>query len=260
MLFIWQGKQMKIFISVISHNHGELIKQLSCLETIARKFTVILKDNVGEPGLNHYCNDNDIIYLDYDQQRGFGDNNNIVYKYCNDNLEMNPDDLFIILNPDVVITLDALNRLVSIIEREHFNFATINLFKDAGFNISDPCIRKFPSLKDFIASYLGFENKTIINKANIFNPIEVDWAAGSFLAVKSSYFDRVNGFNTKYFMYCEDIDFCMRMKNAGAKLFFIPEVKAIHLARHNNRKFLSKHFYWHLRSMFIYLMEKRKHA
>ncbi|EOI5752642.1 glycosyltransferase family 2 protein [Enterobacter hormaechei] len=164
------------------------------------------------------------------------------------------------MNPDVVITLESLDALATTIEREKYNFATINLYKDKDFEICDPCIRKFPSFKDFLSSYLGFENKTVVNKSQIFEPIEVDWAAGSFLAVKSSYFNKVNGFNPKYFMYCEDIDFCMRMKSAGAKLIFIPDIKAMHLARHNNRKFLSKHFYWHLRSMFIYLLEKRKYA
>lgn len=251
---------MKIFISVVSHNHGKLIKQLSCLQKIACKYNVVLKDNVGEQGLKRYCDDNNMAYIGYDQQRGFGENNNIVHKFCTENLDMKSDDIFIILNPDVVITLESLDALATKIEREKYNFATINLYKDKDFEICDPCIRKFPSFKDFLSSYLGFENKTVVNKSQIFEPIEVDWAAGSFLAVKSSYFNKVNGFNPKYFMYCEDIDFCMRMKSAGAKLIFIPDIKAMHLARHNNRKFLSKHFYWHLRSMFIYLLEKRKYA
>ncbi|ELB7322335.1 glycosyltransferase family 2 protein [Enterobacter hormaechei] len=251
---------MKIFISVVSHNHGKLIKQLSCLQKIACKHNVVLKDNVGEQGLKRYCDDNNMAYIGYDQQRGFGENNNIVHKFCTENLDMKSDDIFIILNPDVVITLESLDALATTIEREKYNFATINLYKDKDFEICDPCIRKFPSFKDFLSSYLGFENKTVVNKSQIFEPIEVDWAAGSFLAVKSSYFNKVNGFNPKYFMYCEDIDFCMRMKSAGAKLIFIPDIKAMHLARHNNRKFLSKHFYWHLRSMFIYLLEKRKYA
>ena len=144
---------MKIFISVVSHNHGKLIKQLSCLQKIACKFNVVLKDNVGEQGLKQYCDENNMAYIGYDQQRGFGENNNIIYKFCTENLDMKSDDIFIILNPDVVITLEALDALTNTIEREKYNFATINLYKDVDFEVCDPCIRKFPSFKDFLSSY-----------------------------------------------------------------------------------------------------------
>lgn len=87
-------------------------------------------------------------------------------------------------------------------------------------------------------SYLGFKNNTIINKCLINEPLVVDWAAGSFLAIKAENFGKVGGFNTRYFMYCEDIDLCLRLKGNGTNLYFIHSIKAMHLAKHNNRKFL----------------------
>ncbi|MDQ9204053.1 hypothetical protein QBS70_02600, partial [Cronobacter sakazakii] len=46
-------------------------------------------------------------------------------------------------------------------------------------------------------------------------------------------YERLEGFDTKYYMYCEDIDICLRANLIiGAKLTYIPSVRAIHLAAH----------------------------
>ena len=61
-------------------------------------------------------------------------------------------------------------------------------------------------------------------------------------------------------MYCEDIDICNRADIVyGEKLVYIPSVKAVHLARHKNKKILSKHFFWHLKSIVRYLFVRRKY-
>ncbi|MGS56366.1 glycosyltransferase family 2 protein, partial [Escherichia coli] len=37
------------------------------------------------------------------------------------------------------------------------------------------------------------------------------------------------------------------------KIYCLSDIKAIHLARFNNRKMLSKHFFWHVKSIMIFL-------
>ncbi|HHU2441322.1 TPA: glycosyltransferase, partial [Escherichia coli] len=50
------------------------------------------------------------------------------------------------------------------------------------------------------------------------------------------------------------IDLCWRVKYIiNKKIYCLSDIKAIHLARFNNRKMLSKHFFWHVKSIMIFL-------
>lgn len=70
---------------------------------------------------------------------------------------------------------------------QHINLATINLFRNEELTIYDNAIRKFPSLIDFVKSYMIGKNTTIIDKSKIHQPEYVDWAAGSFLILRAIY-------------------------------------------------------------------------
>ncbi|EFB2411202.1 glycosyltransferase family 2 protein, partial [Escherichia coli] len=35
----------KIYISIVSHNHGELIKNLDCIKNLSQEFIVVIKNN-----------------------------------------------------------------------------------------------------------------------------------------------------------------------------------------------------------------------
>ena len=57
---------------------------------------------------------------------------------------------------------------------------------------------------------------------------EVDAISGSFFLTRKSVLDKVGLFGEDYFMYAEDLDLCFRIKKAGYKIMYIPEVKIIH--------------------------------
>jgi hypothetical protein len=85
----------------------------------------------------------------------------------------------------------------------------------------------------------------------------VDWAAGSFLLFRSGMYTELNGFDTSYFMYCEDIDICWRAKvKVKSPVVYLPHIKALHYAKHANRNVFSKHFYWHVKGVLRFLAKK----
>jgi GT2 family glycosyltransferase len=45
-----------------------------------------------------------------------------------------------------------------------------------------------------------------------------DWADGSCLVFSKEVFEKVNGLYEKYFMYFEDVDFCLRAKKSGFRV------------------------------------------
>ena len=63
-------------------------------------------------------------------------------------------------------------------------------------------------------------------------------------------------FDDRYFMYCEDIDLCMRLKLSGIDLYYTPHFNAVHYAQHENRRIFTKAFRWHIRSITRYILRK----
>jgi GT2 family glycosyltransferase len=56
----------------------------------------------------------------------------------------------------------------------------------------------------------------------------VDWTTGAALAIRTSLFVKLNGFDEGYRMYFEDTSLCIRAKEAGYKVVFEPACTLIH--------------------------------
>jgi len=249
---------MNIYISVVSHGHAELIKEINCLPELAKHCQVVVKCNkpVDSLALNDWCLSNNIHLISESYGIGFGANNNIVYHYCETALDMNEDDYFIVLNPDLSISAEQVLLLTQYMQVDNVKFGAINLFKDPEMTLYDNSVRQFPALKDFIKSFIFRVNDCIIDKSQISTPSKVDWTAGSFMAINSGLYKTLDGFDERYFMYCEDIDICYRSSLSGVPVVYYPHVRAVHLAKHANRSFFSRHFIWHLTSAFRFLVFK----
>lgn len=245
-----------IFLSVISHGHFNLLTELNILPQLSQQsnIKVIVLDNINEPGLKEWCGSHDIIYQVNQKKLGFSANNNLVFNYIDSNFNLNNKDYFLILNPDVFIDISNFNLLFQKVQVSRPNAFTIDLFKDFEYSIRDPFIRKFPKLYDFVSSYLLGVNKTIIDRSQKIGD-EIDWCAGSFMCFDIETYRTLKGFDEGYFMYCEDIDICFRIKRLGIKIHYFSDVKAVHLAQHTNRRLLSKHFLWHIKSIIRFLLK-----
>lgn len=57
---------------------------------------------------------------------------------------------------------------------------------------------------------------------------EVTFATGCCWLTERTVFERLGGLAEEYFMYCEDTDFCLRCKNAGIRLLYVPTAKLWH--------------------------------
>lgn len=58
--------------------------------------------------------------------------------------------------------------------------------------------------------------------------IDVDWGTGALLAVSREAIDRVGLLDEELFAYMEDVDWCLRIRDAGLRVVFAPSVKAWH--------------------------------
>ncbi|MGF1779051.1 glycosyltransferase family 2 protein [Vibrio nomapromontoriensis] len=248
---------MKVYISIVSHGHEEIIKSLSTVKKLSNDYIVVIKSNTPSDDFTSYIDEN-THWLDNKDSYGlgFGANNNYVYNYCK-KLSMNDDDIFIVLNPDVNIKNSMVVRLIEEMVEYNSSLSAINLYLDEANTKYDNSIREFPTFVNFVKSFIGFGNDSVIDKNKITTTSKVDWAAGSFLAFKSKHYGEIGGFDESYYMYCEDIDICYRSKLLGKSVLYHPDVVATHFAGHKNRNILSKHFLWHLKSTMRFLMRKK---
>lgn len=57
-------------------------------------------------------------------------------------------------------------------------------------------------------------------------PHEIDAGTSACLMIRRAAFAKVGQFDTDYFMYGEDLDFCYRLKQGGWKVFYVPAAEA----------------------------------
>ncbi len=73
----------------------------------------------------------------------------------------------------------------------------------------------------------------------------VDWISGACLMVRRAAIEQVSGFDEHIFMYFEDNDLCLRLRRAGWRIVYDPQVHVIHLggASLTNNTLRRKYYY-----------------
>ena len=145
-------------------------------------------------------------------------------------------DLLILLNPDTVVHDGALDALVDFLA-EHPETGLVGgrlLNGDGSVQWSQ---RRFPSALRQLseAMYLHF----LFPKSSWSGEIDMipenydkvrypDWLTGAFLAAKRETTDRIGLLDERYFMYCEDTDWCYECWKVGWKVAYVPDAVVTH--------------------------------
>ncbi|WP_110877229.1 glycosyltransferase family 2 protein [Franconibacter helveticus] len=249
-----------INIIVVSHDNIADVKTI--LEELAEKnelYTLWVRDNVNDSVLKDLCAQyENVNYFAGIRREGFAQNNNIMVEHIISTTTISDDDYLLFMNPDAFITKERMLSLCSLLAIKKLDMFTVDLYADAAYSVRDPSIRKFPSLKTFLSSFLFNSNSSIVNRDLIQEQDDLDWCASSFFGIKLNHFKTLNGFDSRYFMYCEDVDLCYRAKRKGIKLSYIPEIKAIHYAQQNSKRLFTRNFCWHVKSAMLFLWVKYK--
>jgi GT2 family glycosyltransferase len=85
----------------------------------------------------------------------------------------------------------------------------------AGGYLEPPCVRNH---------HLGLGEPRSAHTA----PHPVEWATGCALFFSMPTFERVGAFDEKFFMYLEDVDWCLRARRAGIETWIIPDAVVRH--------------------------------
>jgi N-acetylglucosaminyl-diphospho-decaprenol L-rhamnosyltransferase len=74
-----------------------------------------------------------------------------------------------------------------------------------------------------------------------------DWVNAAFLLFPTPVWNALGGFDERYFMYCEDVDLCLRLRLRGWSLAKAP-VRVAHVGQRASRRRMA-HLAWHVRSL-----------
>ena len=61
------------------------------------------------------------------------------------------------------------------------------------------------------------------------SPVEVQSISAACLMLRREAVEQIGGLDEHFFMYLEDMDYCIRLRQAGWKLYYLPEGEIVHL-------------------------------
>lgn len=99
--------------------------------------------------------------------------------------------------------------------------------------------------------------KFILNYWDCDKTLKVDWVVEGYFIIRKSVFDKLNGFDEKFFIGHEGADLCLRARNIGHNVYFYPEAQADDLGSHTHtpikrRLWLFKGEYYFYKKHYFY--------
>lgn len=162
---------------------------------------------------------------------GFARANNIALKQAQ-------GEYILLLNPDAVIQPDTLARMLGV-------FSAYPETGMAGCLIRNPdgteqvgCRRSIPTpwrslvrvlrLGKLSPNHPRFRNFLLNKEPLPEKPIFVEAISGAFMFVRREALEQVGLLDEGYFLHCEDLDWCMRFRQTGWQILFVPHVEVTH--------------------------------
>lgn len=148
-------------------------------------------------------------------------------------------EFFLISNPDVVFDVGSVDALISAAER-HPGAASLGPFIRESDGSAYPSARAVPTLRSGIGHAIFGTiwpanpwSKAYHADADMSLERAAGWLSGSCLLVRWEAFDKVGGFDERYFMYMEDVDLGDRFGRAGYTNIFVPGAEITHAKGHS---------------------------
>lgn len=155
---------------------------------------------------------------------------------------------YLFLNNDTLLQNDIITTFFDYAETNpNVGLLSGQLYDEYGNRSTS--FKTFPSLsKQLLGSGLArliSANRFPGNKTLLNQPTEVGVVSGSCMFFRREVFDRIGGFDTTFFLYCEEEDISKRVWNHGASVVSLPEAKITHFAGASTEKSLAiaKEFY-----------------
>jgi len=233
---------------IINWNNKELTAR--CIESLQRSNVqgrLIIVDNGSQDGSGSYlcARYPEIDLIQLQSNHGFGAACNIAIQHV---LKNTQDKFIFLLNNDALVQFKTLTKLLDEANRN----------PNAGILSPKILFRDNPAR----AYYSGANCRDGILAASKMNrglhsqdSISVDYIFATAMLVRREVFGVIGGFDERFFLYLEDLDFCLRARSEGFELRYLPEARVWHYAAASTKKKREYRRFHKVRSTLLFLQK-----
>ncbi len=226
----------KVTVSAIVVTHNSVENILPCLESLEREINeiggeVILYDNASRDATlisvrNRFPNVKIIVSP---KNIGFAAANNAAAREA-------MGKFILLVNPDLIFDKGGLKILIESYEQNESSGAVCPRLRHHDGSFQATC-RNLPT-----PGNIFFSRGSLIHGRKLSQEINHGYTLGDFeettevpacaatcLLMEKELFFNLKGFDERFFMFMEDTDLCLRIGQAGRKIFFVPAAGGIHL-------------------------------
>lgn len=262
-------------IVIVNWNTRDLLRK--CLQTVTAsegdfKFHTIVVDNASNDGSPEMVQTEfpDVELIISPSNNGYSYANNLGLRALGfhgaGKVDADAPRYALLLNPDTEVPPTGLAEMVSYMDAHpEVGMAGPKLIMPLDNNQLDlACRRSFPTPEVAFYHYSGlakmFPDSPRFARYNMTyvdpdTEIEVDSVVGAYMQVRREAIRAVGLLDETFFMYGEDLDWAFRIKNAGWKVMYHPQVIVKHIKRAASRRSPKAQFEFY-RAMLIFY---RKH-
>ena len=225
-------QETKLTIIIVNYNTQHLLSR--CLDAVADNLKqisgkIIIVDNFSKDDSVNYIRQhfNNVQLITNDKNIGFGRANNQAIAGIE-------GEYVLLLNTDAFLSANTISDTILYMEANpKIGILGVKLTGEDGE--LQPSCRYFPTLSNIFLTKTGlnklFSQVQLIDNKNwdATQTQECDWVPGCYYLVRKSVVDQIGLFDPRYFMYYEEVDHCLRAKNAGWKVLYYADSAVIHL-------------------------------
>lgn len=238
---------MKLSIIIVNHNGADYLK--ACLRSIYSQTpgwdfeTLVIDNHSQDQSLP-------IFKRDFPQAKPVLNKNNPGFaKAVNQGIGIARGEYILLLNNDTIVLPNSLEQLVNFMDSRPEAMAAGGKVLNPDGSLQFSC-RRFPGLSTALFNRQSLLTRVFRN--NKFSrdylmsgwehcqPKEVDWVSACYLIMRRQAIEKIGRFDEKFFMYCEDVDWCLRAKKLGLKIYYCPQAPIIHISQGYGKDFALK--------------------
>lgn len=225
-----------LLVVVVSYNTAELLRIClrSLRDSLARsadgcRSHVVVVDNASTDGSAALVRDefSDVDLIALDENRGFAAANNRAIREADSRYVL-------LLNPDTEVLGDAPAALVRFMDAHPTAGAAGGRLLNPDLTFQHSCFR-FPTLPMSLFDFFPINHRILDSRLNGRYPrswyrqaFPIDHPLGACLIVRAEAIQRAGLLDEGYFMYCEEVDWCYRIRRAGWEVYYTPDAEIVH--------------------------------
>lgn len=225
-----------VAVVIVNHNAGELLAQC-VMAALSQAEQVIVVDNASsDSSMNtlaeSFFGEARLILHFEPVNRGFSAG-------CNIGVKLSTLSTILFLNPDCILHPGALTSMHYVMQSTPGVGMVGGLLVNPDGSEQDGGRRGFPTpwhsfVKTTGLVWLGkywpklFSDFNQSKQAVPELPIPVEAISGAFMMTRRSVLSEIGLWDEDYFMHCEDLDLCMRLRQKGWTIYFVPDAIAVH--------------------------------